>query len=79
LGIGFIAVAEGAYIGAVERGNAGERAGVRVGMTISQINGQSMKNKTQDEVGQMLRQASGTIILTMSDGLQFQMEKATPE
>ena len=34
LGIGFLAVPDGAYVGAVERGNVGDRSGIKVGIDV---------------------------------------------
>jgi hypothetical protein len=68
-------VPDGAYVATVAAGSAAERAGLKPGMVVSQLNGLAVGSLPLATVDQMLAAASGTVTLTMVGGNAIRVTK----
>jgi len=75
LGIGFWTHRQGIEVNRVVNGSSAQKAGIRFGMIITQINGTALAGKSILQIEQMVRELSGQITLTIIDGSEITLEK----
>lgn len=76
LDISLSAHPEGAYVAAVPAGSAGERAGLKVGMIVTDVNGIGLEEMRVSEILKLIGRSSGKLRLGMVGGTTVEVEKA---
>lgn len=68
IGVDFITTAGGAFVNSVAPGGPGDKAGLKLGMIVTKINGIAVKGMSVDLLRQLLAGVEGTANLEMSSG-----------
>jgi hypothetical protein len=76
LGLTLTAVADGAYVGAVEPAGPSETAGIKPGMVIAQLNGVQIKGMDMPMINRLI-EATSSATLTMVGGTSYQLTKVS--
>lgn len=76
IGLGFWLVDGGIEVNDVSKGSAAEKAGLKVGMLITQINGTQLSEMGITEIEQMVAALQGEIILKVRELGEVRMRKA---
>ncbi|WP_435418215.1 PDZ domain-containing protein [Parerythrobacter aurantius] len=79
IGLGFWLADDGIEISDVTKGSAAERAGLKVGMLITQINGKALAEMEIAEVEQMVASLECEIVLKVRELGEVKLHKAVIE
>ena len=77
MGYGFslTAVPDGAYVSAVSAGSTAEKAGLKPGMVVAELNGVSVRGMTMPTITQLLAATNGAVTLTIIGGMSLRVAK----